>query len=228
MLSSIIGACAVRISRLTSDGTPDYDNANGSVLLVGGISSFEHDFDIEEGDDLVEKDACGNLVVVRKYPDRVKRATFTLTLAKKDYRIDEILGVAQLVEDAGDPVGMAVQAAAGCEPGSQGNGVVIELWSEQFDCADFVADAPYQRAVLPRAFLVPAGFSRESGVALPVFNGFAQPNGNFDDGPWGDLDVMAASGIDNWVYAELDDDDVAGGVSMPDPFDYLPLPSSAS
>lgn len=227
MLSSIIGACAVRISRLTADGTPDYANANGSVLLVGGISSFAHDFDIETGDDLVEKDACGNLVVVRKYPDRVKRATFTLTLAKKDYRIDEILGVASLIESGGDAVGMAVQAAAGCEPGSQGNGVVIELWSEQFDCADF-ADSPYQRAVLPRAFLVPAGFSRESGVALPVFNGFAQPNGNFADGPWGDLDVIQASGIDNWVYAELDDDDVASGVDMPSPFAYVPMPASAS
>lgn len=222
MLSSIIGACAVRISRLTTDGTPDFNNANGSLVLAGGISSFEHDFEIETGDDLLEKDACGVPVVVRKYPDIVKRVTFTLTVSKKSYELDEILNTGVAVTEGGNIVGMAVEQAAGCEPGSQGNGVAIELWAEQFDCADF-ADSPYQKVIIPRAFLTPSGFSRESGIALPVYSGFGTANNNYGDGPFGEDDPLV--GIDNWAYAEMDADDVP---TMPDPFDYVAMPASAS
>lgn len=220
--ASIMGACAVRISRLTADGTPDFSNPTGTVLLCGGINQFQHDYDKQTGADIYEEDACGNPVVVRKRPDKTKRATFSLTLARSHYIIDEILGVADAVTDAGQVVGRAITVAQGCGTGVQGNGVVIELWSEQWDC-DVAADPPYMRTVLPMAFLTPKGFTRQNGVALPVYEGFSQPNANFGDGPWGDLDVLSPN--ENWALADVDDDTVP---TCPDVFDYLAMPAGAS
>lgn len=222
--SSIIGANAVRISRLDADGTPDFDNPIGAFALCGGISTFEHDYEIEEGADIFTEDAGGNACVIRKRQDRVKRVTFTLTMCKSDYRLDEILGVAtSVIETPGlNVVGRVVHAAQGCGTVDAGNGVAIELWSEQWDC-DVAAAAPYMRSVIPRAYLRPAGYTRENGVALPQYVGFGISNNNFGDGPFGDLDLL--TGETGWVYAELDDDALP---TCPDPIGYIPTPSSAS
>lgn len=222
MAKSIIGACAIRVSRLDADGTPDFDNPTGAFALCGGITKFEHDFDTEKGKEIFEEDACGNACVIRKRPDRTKRATFKLTLCKPDYRFDEILGVAVALTSAGDVVGKAVQAAQGCGGVTFGNGVALELWSEGWDC-DSAADPAYVRAVLPQCFFTPNGYTRENGVSLPVYEGFSQVNDNFGDGPFGDLDELV--GVPNWVYAELDDDALP---TCPDPLDYIPVPGSAS
>lgn len=159
MLSNPMGACALRISRLRADGTPDYQNPNGAFVLCGGISTFEHDFEIQKGQDIYREDACGNPCVVRKYPDKVKRTTFTLTLCKDDYRLAEILGTATAISSGGAVVGKAVLAASGCDTPSTPHGVALELWSEQWDCSAPAA-TPYVRAVLGRAYLTPSGFTR--------------------------------------------------------------------
>lgn len=210
-----MGVCAMRFSRTVTDGTPDLGNPQGSFIICGGVSTFAFDYDIQKGNDIYELDACGNPCVVRRYPDKVKRATFTLTLCKDDYRIAEILGVAQAVTDTGTVVGKAVSAAQGCATPVLGNGVVIELWSEQWDC-DAAADSPYMRCILPLAYLTPKGYTKQAGQALPVYEGYSQSNPNLGDGPAADLTALA--GLDPWVYAEIDD---AGIPSCPDPLDYV-------
>lgn len=221
--SSIIGAFAVRVARLTSDGTPDFDNPTGGFMLCGGISTFQHDFETDTGEDIFEKDARGQACVIKKQEDLTKRVTFTLTMCKSDYRLDEILEVAAAVEDGGEVVGRTFHPAAGC--GSEGgkNGVSLELWSEQWDCDAPLAGAPYMRTVLPRAYLVPAGFTRQNGVSMPVYNGYSIPNPNFGDGPFGDLDLLAST--TGWAMADLDDTVVPSCVS---PIGYINIPPTAS
>lgn len=222
--SSIIGAQAVRVSRLTADGTPDFGNAIGAFMLCGGISTFQHSFEVDQGADIFQKDAAGNACVIRKRPDQVKRASFTLTMCKDDYRLSEILGVAQsVIQTPGlNVVGRTFHAAAGCSAVAP-NGVSIELWSEQWDCDSPLSGAPYMKAILPRAFLTPAGFTRQDGVSLPVYNGYATPNNNWGDGPFGDSDLLV--GRTGWIFAELD------ALALPtcaSPVAYLPTPSSTS
>lgn len=223
--STIIGANAVRVSRLQADGTPDFNNAIGALAFCGGISTFEHDFEIEAGADLFERDAAGNACVIRKRADDVKRVTFTLTMCRSDYRLDEILGVAtSVIQTPGlNVVGRAFQAAQGCGTPVVRNGVAIELWSEQWDCNTALAAAPYMRTVIPRAFLTPAGFTRQNGISLPVYKGYGQVNNNFGDGPFGDLDLLAS--LTNWVMADLD---AAALPTCVSPVAYVPTPSSAS
>jgi hypothetical protein len=222
-LSSIIGVHAVRIARLDADGSPDYGNPVGAFVLCGGISTFQHDYEKDTGTDLYVKDAAGNACIVRKKQDKVKRATFTLTLCRSDYRIDEILGLADAVMDGSDVVGRTMNAAEGCGAGSGFNGVSIELWSEQWDCDVPLDGAPYMRTILPRCYLSPSGFTRQDGESLPVYEGYSQANANFDDGPMGDLDLL--SGTSGWVLADIDDTVLP---TCPSPIGYVNIPGSAS
>lgn len=221
--SSIIGVQAIRIARLTEDGTPDYDNPVGGFMLCGGVSTFQHDYVKQDGADIYVEDAAGNACIVRKKPDKVKRVSFTLTLCRSDYRIDEIFGLADAVMDGEDVVGRLVNASEGCSGVTTFFGVSLELWSEQWDCDVPLDGAPYMRTVLPRCYLSPTGFTRQNGESLPVYEGYATPNANFDDGPFGDLDLL--SGTSGWVLADIDDTVVP---PCPTPLGYINIPGSAS
>lgn len=222
--SSIIGALAVRISRLGADGTPSFNNPTGGFLLCGGISKFEHGFDINNGQDIFEKDAAGNACVVWRQPDLTKNANFKLTMCRTDYRLNEILGISDAITDGGtNIIGHAVKSNAGCGGVAAPTPVSLEIWSHQWDCNVPLGNAPYQRAILPQCTLAPAGFARENAGALPVFNGICSANNNWGDGPFGDADVL--TGHTNWCYAEIDQ--AALPVCAPT-IGYINVPGSAS
>lgn len=212
--SSIMGCCAVRVSRLNADGSIFYNNPKGQFTLVGGISKLSYDFEVEKGADIFEFDACGQPVVVRKRPDIVKRVTFTLTLAKQDYRFDEIVGVSQNLLTSTTVTGRALLAAQGCSGVAQPNGVGVELWSEQWDC-DSPASFPYMRSIMPRAYFTPKGHDRQNGVALPVYEGYGTINNKFHAGPLDDLTSLV--GVKDWPWADVDDTALP---TVPSPNDY--------
>ena len=223
--SSFIGVEAIRVSRLDPDGTPDFNNPTGAFMMCGGVSSFQYDWETNTGQDLYVEDARGEPCVIRKKEDKLKRLTFTLTLCRDDYRLSEILGDGDVdtIVDGSTVVGRAFNIAASCGTSTRKTGVAIELWSEQFDCDEPLADAPYVRTVLARAYLTPAGHTRENGVAAPVYSGYAVPNSNFGDGPFGDLDLL--SGVTGWAMVDIDNDVVPNCAT---PLGYINIPGSAS
>lgn len=220
-MESQFGACAVRLSRQAADGTPAYGNTSGALCIAGGVNKFSHGFEIESGDEIVEKDACGNPVVVFKLDDKTKWATFELTLAKSDDRLPELLGLGQLLGPTNAPVGHTIDAAGGCDPALQSS-ITLELWRQRKDCQTAM-DPPLKRVVLPGCKLTPQGFDSDASVALPVYSGICQVNGKFGNGPWSDLDELV--GKENWVYAEVVDDVFC---TQPKPFTYTPIPAHTS
>lgn len=185
-----MSVCALRISRTTGpEGIPAYQQPNSYLAFCSGIISVEHDPQIEEGEEFNEVDGCGTLYVVRKRQDSIKRVDFTITMGRSDPRINEILGIGELIEDGGEPVGWGMTLAAGCGDTDPPNPVIIEWWSERWDC-DVFGDPPYKRHILPLAFANPQGYTNENGVATIPFGGFGQANSNFDNGPFNDLDFL--------------------------------------
>ncbi len=223
--SSIIGVNAIRVARLTSTGLPDFNNATGGFMMCGGVSTFQHDFDQQDGVEMYVEDAAGNPCVIRKKPDKLKRVTFTLTLCRDDYRLSEILCSPQVatIADGSAIAGRTFKVSQGCGTVVAYNGVSLELWSEQWDCDVALVTRPYMRTVLPRCYITPGGFTRENGVSLPVYKGFSVPNSNFGDGPFGDLDLLSAT--TGWAMADIDNDVVPSCVS---PLAYINIPPTAS
>lgn len=222
-MESIIGVNAVRVSRASADGTPDAGNPVGAFLVCGGVSKLEHDFETEKGSSIFARDASGNPCVNRKRPDDVKYTTFTLTMCRNDPRLGEILlaGGATLLTDLGNyPFGYGVEPSSGCGSAVTRSPVIIELWSEQFDC-DAPADPyPYQRIVLPMSYLTPKGFTREDGLSLPVYEGYSLVNPNIGNGPFDDFDV--SEDVSNLCYFEFGEDALPTCTS---PLDYVAVPS---
>lgn len=223
--ASPIGVEAVRVARLDADGSPDFDNPTGGFMMCGGVSTFQFDFEVEAGADIFEKDASGAACVVRKRQDLVKRVTFTLTMCKDDYRLSEILlgSGAEAITDGSDVVGIAYQSAQGCGNPDVFNGVSIELWSRQWDCDVPLANAPFRRYVLPRAYLTPQGYTLQDGVSNPTYGGFSVPNDLWGDGPFGDADILNST--TGYPLAMIDNDVVP---DCPTPIGYINVPGSAS
>ena len=223
-MESIVGVNAVRVSRLLADGTPDYSNPVGAFLVCGGVSTFEHDFETEEGSSIFERDAAGNACANRKRTDDIKYTTFTLTMCRDDPRLTEILlaGDAALLTDLGNyPTGRGIRPASGCGTATTKVGVLIELWSELLDCDAPAEPYPYLRAVLPRAYLTPAGYTREDGLSLPVYNGYAEVNPNVDNGPFDDFDL--SEDLSEFCYFDFGDDALPTCTA---PLDYVALPAA--
>lgn len=221
--SSVIGCQAIRVARLGATGAPDYNNSTGGFMLCSGISTFAWDWVKNEGEDLYVLDAAGNPCVIRKKDDSAKRVTFTLTMCRSDYRLDEIFDIADAVLDGSNVVGRAFTVGQGCGTSTTRHGVTLELWSEQWDCDDALASAPYMRKVLPKCFIMPAGSTLENGVSMPVYTGFSVPNDNFGDGPFGDLDLL--SSMTGWAMVDIDNTVIP---ACPGTIGYINIPGSAS
>jgi len=223
-MESVVGINAFRVSRLTTDGTPDFGNDVGAFLVCGGITTLEHGFETETGSSIFQRDGAGNICVNRRRRDDVKFTTFTITLCRNDSGLTEILleDGARLLTDENDyPKGVGILGTRGCGEAQTGNGVMIEAWSELVDCSAAADPYPYVRSVFPRAFLVPQGYRKEDGVSLPVYQGFAEVNPNIGNGPFDDFDVQEA--LDDLIYFDL------GATELPScdaVVDYVPLPAS--
>jgi hypothetical protein len=199
--------CAVRGSRLVANGTPDYGNASGS-FCAEGVGTLTYSFDVVTGTDVAELDGCGQLAVVRKYPDRLRRVNITaLEFLTQNPRIPELFTESTGITAFGDVIGYITSADMNCTGAAAKNGIVLEAWSEQFQCADFHPDWPYVRTVFPKVFLRLSGKTLSNGAIRLRMEGFGQPNSNIGDGPAQDFPSDLASAT-NWVHAEFNDDDL--------------------
>lgn len=219
-----IGACAWRISREGTDGTPAYGTAQGALALCGGISKFTHDYEIEKGIQIFDRDSCGTPMVNVVLDDIAKWLNGSITICREDDRIYEILGLAEaFIEPGGAIVGRGITAAAACEVAPRPN-VALELWVPNYNCGELDPLVPYRRWVFTRAKFTPKGFDLSAAASLPVFDFRAFNNPNFTDGPFGDLDELAES---NFAGALAVVDDTTLPVCV-DPLNYSPLPPAVS
>lgn len=220
-MDSGVGVCAVRLSRVTSDGTPDFGNAHGSLTICGGIMKLSDDWEVEDGVEQFVRDSCGNVVVNRRKPDTTKYATWELTMTKDDPRVAELMELGTIVGSLDDPSGVAWTAGRGCSP-VQPNGFIMEAWQERIDCDD-AADFPFYRIIYGRAYARPGARDRDENPQETVYQGISVVNDNFGDGPFGDLDDLTS--VTDWPMAEMFDVGVPECDAL---FTYHAIPGSAS
>ena len=190
-----VQACRMRVSRLEPNGVPDPGANNlyvSTALITATLTPVYAD-----GDEVEQKNACGDVCVNFKGSDSFKRIDFSLQLCTPDPELTELLAGGSVLT-SGAAVGWAFPAT-GSDPTP--NGVSIELWAKRITSDGSLAGTnPYAWWVLPRVHLRVDAATFENGPHLPTFSGRAVENSNWFNGPLNDWPLPAASArVAQWI-----------------------------
>lgn len=122
---SAIKACCIRVVRLDSCGRPV--TGPNSVGLSKGFITVTASADIEEGEEFLQKNACGELCINEKDCDILKRYNLTVNFCKVDPGLVELMSGNRAITDpvTGDFTGWASGSNVQCE-----DGFSLELWQK--------------------------------------------------------------------------------------------------
>lgn len=189
-----VQACAMRVARLEPNGVPD-PGAN-NLYVSNALSLLVVTPVYEDGDEIRQKNACGEVVVNYRDDDSLLRFDVQLTILTPDPELMEMLSGGATMT-SGDAVGWKSPAIGKIT----GNGISIELWSKRIDDGVLDAGFPYARWVLTRVKNLRMGeFRFENGPVVPQFTGQAYENDNWFDGPLNDW-----TGDDDRAFAFMPD-----------------------
>jgi len=201
---SPLSICALRVSRLNANGSPAGGNTVGAVSVVGGVGYLKWTAQYVTGDDIAELDGCGNLSVVRKYQDKLKRFDVELDFLVMSHELRELSYGASLLTSGPNVVGHADLVNTACGSVANANGVCVEGWAENWLCATGDASFPYQRVVFPRVFMTPSDGNLQRGVNHVTLKGYAQASSTIADGPFNDF-PSSLTALSTWARAAFDD-----------------------
>lgn len=193
-------ACAVRATRLGADCTPLTGDNN--TVVAGALATATFTADVEEGQRIEPKDACGNIVFTSTDPDITKRYTVALEFITWDLALLEILTDSLLQLGAtGSPWEDQIMGVE--RPGSQTPhkfGTALEIFSRTAlgdgACGDAEDVPPYMRHILPRVYLRPDDVTFANDAITMKLSGWGASNPQWGEGPYGDWEAanpMAAS-----------------------------------
>lgn len=95
-----IQGCAIRISRLNSDGSISAASTSGMIVDDKPFVKFSAKPNVLTGVEMVPTDACGNPLISYKDYDRIKRWDATLDLGDEDFEKREMIGGGSLLTAA--------------------------------------------------------------------------------------------------------------------------------
>lgn len=200
--------CALRVAKLNSTGDAVAGAATGYVsdALIEATLGLE----IEEGDEIIKKNGCGDICVNFKDSDRIKRATVTLNLCKLDSELIYLLTGGTLIQDGSTTIGMKVQNF----DDDAIDGVCLELWTKAWNGSAQAAPTitgsvnSYFHFVLPKARFQLSDLTLANADSEIPVSGTGEENAGLNiDGPYNDWPtaVTQAGGFDSVVGWFLDD-----------------------
>lgn len=176
-----VQACAIRVARLDTDGTPLAGLTGMYVSDALVTATFTPVY--TDGDEIEDKNACGVVGVNFRGDDTFKRGDFSLQIITPDPFLSEMLSGGELLDVPGLPAGFQAPPIGAVT----GNGVSIELWSKRIDDGDLDADFPYAHWAYPKLRNLRMQPHTHANASLqPAFSGQSVENANWYDGPAGD------------------------------------------
>lgn len=185
---------ALRVTRLSADGSPEVGSACDAIL-TGGFINLTFTPAYSTGDEIEVKNAAGEVCVYFKMPDTLKNVAVKLELCDPDPALTEMLvggdvltasygtSLAPPQTQAGDTaaVGYAAESI-----GVQGSpyGVAIEVWAQAVVNGKAASQQPYWHYVFPyQTFALDGDRVVENGALATVFSGVGGGNAAFGTGP---------------------------------------------
>lgn len=187
--ASSVQGVAIRATRLNANGSTA-TGASASYVLNSFIRvSFTPEY--EEGDEITEKTASGEVCVTYKAPDTLKRVNLEVAICQPDPEFTELVAGGTLLSTAGTVVGYAA-AATGAD--ALPNGASLEVWSKAISGGIQAPVNPYFRWTFPYVQLRPTGERViENGLMANVFEGYGVGNATWGDGPQNDWPFPAVT-----------------------------------
>lgn len=191
--------CAIRASRLMSDGSKDSGVANGSAYNLTPISLARSPI-VSAGTTFEQRDGCGNICVSLTDPDVTTGEDLTITLCQLDLELISLLtGGEVLLDGSGEVIGFEAPDPAATPP-------VIEFnaWSKSYAGSSPVASPRnYFHWVWPYTQWNIGDWTIERGILSVTLTGRASANANLGSGSFNDL---PGAGIQQFFGVFLADD----------------------
>jgi hypothetical protein len=190
-----LSACRIRVTDLDATGEPvvgaNHFYVSDAMVSVGWDPNYE------DGDEITEKNACGEVVISYKGDDSLKWGNITITLASPDPFLAAILSNGTVLTAAAKsgyaapPIGVV-----------SGDGVSIEVWTKRIFGGKLDVDNPYGWWVYPWVKnLRVGGHVHENAGLKPVYTGQTFENPNWGDGPLNDFAAVATTKMYQFMYA---------------------------
>lgn len=191
-----IKLCVLRVARIdptTCQFVETGVDANAEAVVSKAIVSLKSTPEYDTGQEYLQKNGCGDIVISVRDCDRLKRVNLEMELCLRDLELLELLTGGNLYStDIGtveDPdvrnIGLGRRGIGQSCP----TPVSIEVWSKAADASGDCsanADFAWWRSVWPKAHLTLSDVELGNGVAMIKLNGFGEPNPNWGDGPFND------------------------------------------
>lgn len=195
--------CAIRATRL--DELCQYVPGPNNSVTTSALIRFDTESDIEEGEEIIQRNGCGEICLNIKDKDELKRLNVELELCLRDIELIEILTGSEVVlNEDGDTIGSCtVLGPQNC------TGAFLEIWvkvgSSSGKCvATEDGDAiPWVRYIYPCARFTVQGNTFENGLNNLVLTGTVEPIPAPLDGPfsdWPGAEDIDPNTLECWAY----------------------------
>ncbi len=212
-MSNLCGASlqcvAVRLTALDETGAPAPGNA---MYVTDNLVKIDFNPEMETGQEISNKNAAGNLCVVYRTPDLMKRLTLSVEFCVPDPELEVLATGGDLFTDPQEEIQGWSYPPLMTDPTP--NGCSIEAWTRYVIDGDQPASQPYIWWTFPKAKLRKGNRTIDINAMANVYEGYAIENPNWADGPlhdwdWDSVRVVQAAFTDTVPTTEC------GGLIVP-------------
>ncbi len=196
---AVINLCAVRVTRLDSLGNPSAGPNN--FYVSNKPLSIAVTPEIEAGRDLTLVGGCDCIVASYRGPDKLKRFTFQVDIAKLEPGLIEMMiGASAILSGTStDPIGLWWPTQLSCDDPVQPN-VAFEGWQYLWEDDHQASDFPYVHWIWASTSWQIGTHTLNNDFLQPQLNGFSRSNPNWGTGPYSDM-PEAAEGPGGFFYS---------------------------
>lgn len=201
---NVVRGKRVRLTRLDECGTPPAPMATDALVVSSGFISVAYTLEYEDGDEIIQKNANGDLCITDRSEDKFKRVMVTISFCEVDPAALELAtGNAAEVDGAGVNVGIRVSRGL---PDDAAN-FALELWSGVGEVECTGGDREYGYLLLP--FLKNGtlrDFTVENGPTTFEVQAWTENGTNWGAGPY-NVVASGAGGVPSSLEDPLTADD---------------------
>lgn len=198
--ASTVEFCAVRATRLASDGTVSTDTDNSYV--VSDVIQLQFTPNVREGEEREMIGGCGGCVIASKTDeDTLRRFDLELQAGRLEPGFLEMLLGATVIEGTDAALGFMYGEKRDC--GTPQPRVAFEGWSKRWTADDEQDPTyPWWHWLWPSVAWVPGQNTLQADFGPVVVTGKTRANTSWGEGPYGDaLADVGANQISVWADA---------------------------